>query len=987
MLFRIASLVAFGCSANFLPANAEPVSARSQERTGMTSVPSFAGLPFLAASQRTTRNSQLRIRVAMIRLFVVLVLIGAASFASGQTAHFDGAQTFSISGCYTPGGFCFGTDTVSIAVDAAGDIIFTSQNGALAQMINASTCTYSGPGSALYVWLASTKTLYILGGNQGGLNAPTGLAFDSSGNLYVLDSSTSAIYKFLGANGSIQIVSTYGSGALANGPYMVAQAPGNGCADGDMAMDASGNLYYTSTAANTVNEILAVNGVIPPSPTITTLGSGFDAPAGIAVDSNGDVFVANALNNTVKEMVAVNGSIPASPTIRTLGSGFNLPVGLALDSQGDLYVADDGNNALKEILAVDGSIPDSPNIRILGTYSEVEAVTLDKSGDIFGGGSLNNGANLFELTPSGANFGQVNVGATAPAIPMVFTFDTAGTLKGISVLTQGASGLDFSNAGSGTCTVNTTYSVGQSCTVSVTFAPKFAGLRMGAVELSGSSGIIATAYASGIGTGPQIAFEPGVITTLGGGFGNPFGVAVDASGNIYVADTSNNAVKEMPPGCASSSCATSLGGGFKQPFGVAVDGSGQVYVADTYDNLVKEMPPGCASSGCAISLGGEFKSPQGVAVDGSGNVFVADAGNNAVKEMPSGCASSSCVTTLGGDFSFPYGVAVDGAGEIYVADTYNGAVKEMPPGCTSSSCVTTLGGGFSFPSGVAIDGAGDVYVADSGNDALKEMPSGCASTNCVTTLGGGFSAPRGTAVDESGNVYVADFGNSAVKELNAAAPPSFNFPTATAVDSTDTADGILTAQVFNIGNMPLVFSGLTYPTDFSEASDMNPCTNSTSLTAGQECDIPVEFAPLAPGSPLSENVTLTNNNLNKDATCSSPSRSAAQPNRRRPRQCFHPRPAAHSLRPQPPSLGMPASPASQPTISGSAPPRRLRPGQQGALLQHQRDRHSAHQRSHDLRAALDILQRRRDPALQRLHLHRGHPCCRRNRPSRRRAAH
>jgi len=92
-------------------------------------------------------------------------------------------------------------------------------------------------------------------------------------------------------------------------------------------------------------------------------------------------------------------------------------------------------------------------------------------------------------------------------------------------------------------------------------------------------------------------------------------------------------VEEMPAGCASSSCVTTLGGGFFQPYGVAVDGSGNVYVADTYNSAVKEMPAGCASSSCVTTLGGGFFDPEGVAVDGSGNVYVADYGHSAVKEI------------------------------------------------------------------------------------------------------------------------------------------------------------------------------------------------------------------------------------------------------------------------------------------------------------------------------------------------------------------
>ena len=113
-------------------------------------------------------------------------------------------------------------------------------------------------------------------------------------------------------------------------------------------------------------------------------------------------------------------------------------------------------------------------------------------------------------------------------------------------------------------------------------------------------------------------------TPMGGGFDHAAGVAVDKSGNIYVADEADSAVKEMPAGCASPSCVTTLGGGFSFPFGVAVDGSGNVYVADTNNNSIKEMPSGCASSSCVTTLGGGFDGPSGVAVDASGNVYVAD---------------------------------------------------------------------------------------------------------------------------------------------------------------------------------------------------------------------------------------------------------------------------------------------------------------------------------------------------------------------------
>ena len=118
------------------------------------------------------------------------------------------------------------------------------------------------------------------------------------------------------------------------------------------------------------------------------------------------------------------------------------------------------------------------------------------------------------------------------------------------MLTQGALGLDFADAGTGTCDIFGTshnYDAGDSCTVNVTFSPKYAGTRYGAVELLSGGSVIATAFIYGVGQAPQLVFPSNQnLQTLGSGFYYPWGVAVDGSGNVYVADE-NDAVKEMPP--------------------------------------------------------------------------------------------------------------------------------------------------------------------------------------------------------------------------------------------------------------------------------------------------------------------------------------------------------------------------------------------------------------------------------------------------------
>ena len=237
-------------------------------------------------------------------------------------------------------------------------------------------------------------------------------------------------------------------------------------------------------------------------------------------------------------------------------------------------------------------------------------------------------------------------------------------------------------------------------------------------------------------------------TTIGSGFATPGDVAVDASGNVYVADTSNNRVVEVSP----TGTQTTIGSGFLTPYGVAVDASGNVYVADTSNNRVVEVSP----TGTQTTIGSGFSFPHGVAVDASGNVYVADTQNNQVWQVtPSGSEY-----TVGGGYHHPSAVAVDASGNVYVADTSNNQVEKITP----TQNQTTIGTGFSSPFGVAVDASGNVFVGDYGNNQVKEV----GPTGTQTTLGSGFSAPSGIAVDATGNLYVADAFNSRVVKLSPA---------------------------------------------------------------------------------------------------------------------------------------------------------------------------------------------------------------------------
>jgi hypothetical protein len=263
------------------------------------------------------------------------------------------------------------------------------------------------------------------------------------------------------------------------------------------------------------------------------------------------------------------------------------------------------------------------------------------------------------------------------------------------------------------------------------------------------------------------AFTPTVASSIGSGLGDPFGVALDGSGDVFVADTGNNAVEEVLP----NGTVTPIGSGFSAPYGVAVDAAGDVFVADTGNSALEEVMPN--GSVTTIDSGNEY--PYDIAVDAAGDLFVVGYGNDAVDEvMPDGT-----ITTIGSGLSNPTAVAVDAAGDVFVADYDNNAVKEVLPDGT----ITTIGSGFNHPEGVAVDAAGDVFVADTDNGAVKEvLPDGT-----ITTIGSGYHFPQGVAVDAAGDLFVSEYYNDQLIELSpptvAATPAALTGTTTTAVSA------------------------------------------------------------------------------------------------------------------------------------------------------------------------------------------------------------
>ena len=243
------------------------------------------------------------------------------------------------------------------------------------------------------------------------------------------------------------------------------------------------------------------------------------------------------------------------------------------------------------------------------------------------------------------------------------------------------------------------------------------------------------------------AGSPGSADGPGARFAYPRGVAVDAAGTVYVADTNNSTIRKITPAgvvstlagtAASNGSADGTGAGarFNNPFGVAVDAAGAVYVADTNNSTIRKITP----AGVVTTLAGTAGS--GGSADGTG---------------------------AAARFNVPIGVAVDAAGTVYVADTNNNTIRKITPAGAVSTLAGTAGSfgsadgtgasaRFAYPRGVAVDAAGAVYVADEGNSTIRKiMPAGAVSTLAGTAASIGsadgtgaaarFRNPAGVAVD------------------------------------------------------------------------------------------------------------------------------------------------------------------------------------------------------------------------------------------------
>lgn len=572
------------------------------------------------------------------------------------------------------------------------------------------------------------------------LSSPEGLAIDSNGVLYIADTGNSVIRVVNTGTADV----TFFSGTL---PQLTVHA-------GNIA-----TLAGTGTACTP--------SVTPPSCGDTGLvtAAQFNQPAGVAVDASGNVYVADTKDSAIREIAAtgpntgkvlvVAGTYTACSATGAGACGdgssallaqFNNPMGIAVDSSANLYIADTNSSVIRVINQQTSGMITIAGIPISAGFVQTVA------------GTIGSACTTGTTTSCGDN--------TSPATASA----TLNTPDGVFV--DGTGNIFISDTGDSVVREVTNSS--------------------GAINLKAGSYVAGFAGdgSSAIGSQTQLNF--------------PTGLFVDSSANIFVADQSNNAIREIAFSGGNISTVAGVGlnqgeygdGGAATPSaeilnsqGAYVDSAGNVYIADTDNNVVRKVDTKgnitlvagnksvcaaanfpCGDAGPAVSA--QLGGPQGVFVDSSSNIFIADTKDNVIREVT---ASTGKISTVVGSMAvfpcspgatppqcgdgqgptkaqlgLPAAVFVDSTGNIYIADTNDSVIRVVN---NTKNAVTFAN--------VSI-AAGDIGVVAGDYTACSKEPCGDGSAATKAQL----NSPEALFVDSSGDIYISDNGDSVIRKVD-----------------------------------------------------------------------------------------------------------------------------------------------------------------------------------------------------------------------------
>jgi sugar lactone lactonase YvrE len=728
-----------------------------------------------------------------------------------------------------------------IAVDSSGNIFIadrtfcrirevSAQTGIISTVAGTDTCWHTGDGGP-----ATSATL----------NNPSGVALDSVGNIFIADTNNCLIRKISTSTGVISTVAGtlpdltgnlhcgyMGDGGLATSAKL-------GFPNG-VAVDGSGNIIIADTTNCAIRKISASTGIISTVAGTASCGYSGDGGAatsaqlsqsfGVAVDGTGNVLIADTSNCVIRKVSSSSGHISTVAGEFSLGCGYsgdetsatsaqlNQPYGVAVNGSGDIFTADYGNSVIRKVSASTGHITTFAGVSVPDPYHSGQLVGFKGySGDgyIATDGQLG----FLNDTPYGATLVTDRSGN-------VIIADTANH-----------------------------------------------AIR----EVSASTGIMTTVAGVGV---PGYSGDGGPASSAKLFF--PRDVALDDSGNIFIVDSGNCVIRKV----------TAASGIISTVAGTPPDSSGNYHCDFSGDG-----GPATSAELYPIFL---LSPAGGVAVDSSGNIFIADTGNQVIREVG---ASTGIINTVAGipesivgatgdggpatsaTLNNPYAVAVDKSGNIYIADTWDYAIREVMAINGNIYTVagnTTLGQGFSGDGGPAgsaqlrnifslfLDPAGNLFIPDADECVIREVSG---TTGIISTVAGtrnptgdyfcGYSGdggpalsavfdnPSAVAADNSGGLVVLD--NTRVRtvanlvQAPAAAGVLIPNPLAYPSEALGTSN-TLTVILSIRGSLPTSVSSVAISgTNASDFSQTNNCTGSSLAGSGGSCVNNVKFSPSVVG--------------------------------------------------------------------------------------------------------------------------------------------
>ena len=661
---------------------------------------------------------------------------------------------------------------------------------------------------------------------------PSGMVRDGLGNTYVADVNSHRVFRIDATTGTLTVFAGNGFGIGGEGGYSGDGGPATSAELGrpiGIALDASGDLLIADSNNSRIRCVVAASGgclgsSLPVGSITTIVGTGapgyfgdgaaataaqLNSPSGVVVDSLGDIYIADMDNSVIRCVVESAGgclgsalAVGSITTIAGTGTGgysgdgaaataaqLNMPTSLFVDSGNNVFIADTQNSVVRCVVGTTG-----------GCFGLTPTV-----------GNITTVAGTYYAYVSSCQFSGDGAAATSAylCLPDDVFVDSAGDLF---IADTGNSAIREVSAG----TIQTIAGIG------------------------GSSGD------TGDG-GPATSATLNMPTTL----------FVDNSADVFIGDTDNYVIREVSSGGTIQATAGNHTVGYSGDGGVPtnaslyasggvfIDGKGNMFIADTYNNVIREVAAGTNtiqtvagnatlaagySGDGAIATSAQLNLPNGVFVDSLGDIFIADTENFAIRCVvgtAGGCLGSAVavgdITTVAGtpgtsgssgdgnpatsaQLDEPFGVYVDSAGNLYIADTDNSEIRcvvGVAGGCFGSSLAvgsiaTVAGTGtvcqpagsacgdgaaaasaqLNFPAGIFGDAAGDLFIADTLDSKIREVT---ASTGNISTVAGSNSAgysgdgaaatsaqlsePYGVFVDSLGNIFIADTHNSAVREV------------------------------------------------------------------------------------------------------------------------------------------------------------------------------------------------------------------------------